>query len=115
MKDKIIGKSKNNEDLELQIENSDIKLSLLDKNKITVEEFIKHKNKYKTYNLPLTMLSTFKIWQSLISHLERIHLYQTMFYFLQTKPVYFIRLYNSMPIASKDSKFNKDLFNITLP
>lgn len=116
MKDKIIGKSKNNEDLELQIEKSDIKLSLLDKNKITVEEFIKHKNKYKTYkpaaNNAVNLQNLAKLNKS---SRERIDLYQTMFYFLQTKPVYFIRLYNSMPIASKDSKFNKDLqYYITL-
>lgn len=112
LKDKIISKSKTNEDLELQIENSDIKLSLLDKNKITVEEFIKHKNKYKTYkpatNKAVNIQNLAKLNKS---SKERIDLYQTMFYFLQTKPVYFIRLYNSMPIASKDSKFNKDLQN----
>lgn len=110
LKDKIIEKSKYNEELELQIENSDIKLSLLDKNKITVEEFIKHKNKYKTYK-PVTSnaINVQNLAKLNKSSRERMDLYQTMFYFLQTKPIYFVRLYSSLPITSKDTKFNKDL------
>lgn len=107
MKDKIIEVSKHNEDIENQIETLDIKLSLLDKNKITVEEFIKHKNKYKTYK-PVTVAfnSVDKLNKS---SRERIELYQSMFYFLQTRPIYFVRLYNSLSIDSKSTQYCADL------
>ncbi|KAK6454285.1 ras GTPase-activating-like protein [Scheffersomyces xylosifermentans] len=111
-KDKIIEKSKHNEELENQIENLDIKLSLLDKNKITVEEFVKHKNKYKTYK-PMNSSNgnvTAKYLDSLNkSSRERIELYQSLFYFLQTKPIYFVRLYKMLSTGKSNSKFLDDL------
>lgn len=41
IRDSIIDKCKINEDLENQIQQLDMKLALLDKNKISIEEFIK--------------------------------------------------------------------------
>lgn len=106
-KDKIIQFSKSNEEIENQIENLDIKLSLLDKNKITIEEFIKHKNKYKT--AAKTPMNVKHLERLNKSSRERIELYQSMFYFLQTKPIYFTRLYNSFSVEDKESKLCKDL------
>lgn len=90
-KDQILEKSKHNEELELQIENLDIKLSLLDKNKITIEDFMKHNNKFKTYKPTPPKLGVSKNLNS--SSKKRIDLYLSMFYFLQTKPTYWIRLF----------------------
>lgn len=98
LKDKIIEKSKTNEDLEMQIENLDIKLSLLDKNKITVEDFIKHKNKYKVYK-PNVTAGLKNLERLNKSSRERVELYQLMFYFLQTKPSYFVRLFATLQIG----------------
>lgn len=108
LKDQIIEKSRTNEDLESQIENLDIKLSLLDRNKITVEEFIKHKNKYKVYK-PTNYNTGIKNLERLNkTSRERIELYQSMFYFLQTKPSYFSRLYHGLNPA-KESSFCSQL------
>ncbi|KAK6199262.1 ras GTPase-activating-like protein [Scheffersomyces amazonensis] len=102
MRDTIVEKAKINEELENQIENLDIKLGLLDKNKITLEDFIKNKKRYKSPKVPphsttTTTTSTNRSFEKLNkSSRERIELYQTLFYFLQTKPVYLIRLYNSI-------------------
>ncbi|CAK7893026.1 ras GTPase-activating-like protein Iqg1p [[Candida] anglica] len=99
LKDQIIETSKSNEELEQQIENLDIKLSLLDKNKISVEEFLRHKNKYKTYrpsgseNGGITSSGLSINDQNLEkSSRDRLELYQSMFYLLQTNPIYFLRL-----------------------
>lgn len=112
LKDRIIEKSKSNEDLESQIENLDIKLSLLDRNKITVEEFIKHKNKYKVYK-PTNYNAGIKNLERLNkTSRERIELYQSLFYFLQTKPSYFVRLYHSFDISTKESEFCNQLLEL---
>lgn len=111
IKDRIIEKSKTNEELESQIENLDIKLSLLDKNKITVEDFIKHKNKYKVYK-PANTAGVKNLERLNKSSRERIELYQSMFYFLQTKSSYFIRLYNTMNSGTKNSENFKELQNL---
>lgn len=105
-KDKIIQLSKTNEDIENQIEHLDIKLSLLDKNRITIEEFIKHKNKHKNSTKPTNAKYLERLNKS---SRERIELYQSMFYFLQTKPIYFTRLYNSFSLEDKESPFCKEL------
>lgn len=94
LKDKIIEKSKANEDLALQIENLDIKLGLLDKNKITVEDFMKN-SKYKTYR-PIRSAGVKALDKLNKSSKQRVDLYLALFYFLQTKPAYWIRLYNDL-------------------
>lgn len=115
LKDCIIEKSKSNEELESQIENLDIKLSLLDKNKITVEDFIQHNNKFKLYKPSANHAAHIKNLEKLNkSSRERIELYQSMFYFLQTKPSYFIRLYKTLSVESKGSNFCKSLQNLII-
>lgn len=97
LKDQILEKSKANEDLGLQIENLDIKLSLLDKNKITIEDFMQHNTKYKAYKPVPRKAAGLKSLDKLNkSSKRRIELYQSMFYFLQTKPSYWIRLYEDL-------------------
>lgn len=108
LKDEILEKSRSNEDLEAQIENLDIKLSLLDKNKITIEDFMKHNNKFKTYK-PLTQSVGM---QKNLANLnqsakKRIELYLSMFYFLQTNPSYWLRLYETMSPQDPNRPFKK--------
>lgn len=109
LKDLILEKSKNNEDLELQIENLDIKLSLLDKNKISIEDFMKQNNKFKAYKpvQPKTLNAT-NLDKLNKSSRKRIELYLSMFYFLQTKPTYWLRLYKDHPSCDRD-EFTKTL------
>lgn len=115
LKDKIFEKSKNNEELELQIENLDIKLSLLDKNKITIEEFMKHNHKFKTYKPIMSKnVGTNGLDKLSSSAKKRIELYLSMLYFLQTKASYWIRLYEEHPSRNKDKFTTKLQDNILL-
>lgn len=109
LKDVILEKSKNNEELELLIENLDIKLSLLDKNKISIEDFMKQNNKFKAYKpiQPKTM-NVKRLDKLNTSARKRIELYLSMFYFLQTKPIYWIRLFKYHPGCERD-EFMKTL------
>ncbi|CAI5760254.1 unnamed protein product [Candida verbasci] len=108
LKDKIIEKSKINEDLECQIEQLDIKLGLLDKNKITIEEFVKPK-KIKLNSNSIGNVKTLERLNK--SARARIEIYQSLFYILQTNSIYFKRLYSSLSYSDKESKFNRDLFS----
>lgn len=102
-KDLILEKSKNNEDLELLIENLDIKLSLLDKNKISIEDFMKQNNKFKPYKPIQPKTMNMKNLEKLkASARKRIELYLSMFYFLQTNPTYWMRLYKEHPGNERD-------------
>lgn len=108
IRDSIIDKCKINEDLENQIQQLDMKLALLDKNKISIEEFIKPTT--KSYR---PVVENVKSLERLTkSSKKRIELYQSFFYFLQTNPVYLTKLYNSIPYNNKDTKVNKDMFQL---
>lgn len=97
IKDKILDLSRSSDELELQIEGLDIKLSLLDKNKITVEDFMKNSHKYKAFKPPSMKASSAKTLEKLNKQSKRrIELYQSMLYLLQTKPVYWIRLFDGL-------------------
>lgn len=112
LKDKIFEKSKRNEELELQIENLDIKLGLLDKNKITIEDFMKNSNKFKTYR-PIASKTFGSQGMNKLSNSakKRIELYLSMLYFLQTKSSYWIRFYDNRALKGKDN-FTDDLKEI---
>lgn len=115
LKDQILEKSKNNENLELQIENLDIKLSLLDKNKITIEDFMKNSNKFKTYKPAPHKAGNSKILEKLnASSKKRIDLYLSMFYFLQTKPSYWIRLFEGHKPTDRDQYLKSLQYHILL-
>lgn len=103
LKDNIFEKSKKNEELELQIENLDIKLGLLDKNKITIEDFMKNSNRFKTYKPIVSKTFGSQGMDKLsASAKKRIELYLSMLYFLQTKSSYWTRLYENHALKGKD-------------
>lgn len=114
LKDTILEKLKHNEELELQIENLDIKLSLLDKNKISVEDFLKQNNKFKAYKPAQPKILNKNLEKLNTSARKRIELYQLMFYFLQTKPAYWIRLYKQHPSGERDEVVKKLQYHILL-
>ncbi|ODV80752.1 uncharacterized protein CANTADRAFT_25168 [Suhomyces tanzawaensis NRRL Y-17324] len=119
LKDRIIESSKTNEDLENQIESLDIKLGLLDKNKITIEEFMKNKKKPALGGPSTSLDMGAKTMDKLNKNSrQRIELYQSMFYLLQTKPAYFIRLFKALGgptnADEESSKTLKDLQSIIL-
>ncbi|EGW29935.1 uncharacterized protein SPAPADRAFT_57433 [Spathaspora passalidarum NRRL Y-27907] len=110
-KDVIIEKSKRNEELENQIDHLDIKLKLLDKNKITIEEFSKPNKFKKSTNVVTNAVNVKNLEKMNKASRKRIELYQTLFYFLQTRPNYMVRLYNTLSYEEKDTKFVKELQN----
>lgn len=114
-KDKILEKSRSNEELELQIENLEIKLGLLDKNKITLEDFMKGGNKYKAFEPLAKKAANMKCLEKLNKNSRRrIELYQSMLYLLQTKPAYWTRLFEGLD-AGERNRLTKSLhFHISL-
>lgn len=115
LKDLILEKSKNNEDLEMQIENLDIKLGLLDKNKISIEDFMKPNNKFKTYKPTHSKALNSKNLDKLNkSSRKRIELYLSMFYFLQTNPTYWLRLYKNHSGSERDDYIKTLQYQILL-
>ncbi|CAN3368016.1 ras GTPase-activating-like protein Iqg1p [Diutina catenulata] len=95
IRDRILDVSKHNEHLEHQINQLDIKLSLLDKNKITIDDFKNNKTKFKPAVRPTSVVNT----QLSRSARARVDFFSTMLYLLQSKPGYFVRLYASGSIA----------------
>lgn len=114
-KDQILEKSRLNEDLELRIENLEIKLGLLDKNKITLEDFMKGDHKYKAFEPSAKKAANMKCLEKLNkSSRRRIELYQSLLYLLQTKPAYWTRIFDGLA-ASDRGKITKSLqFHISL-
>jgi Ras GTPase-activating-like protein IQGAP2/3 len=110
LKDRIVDISKHNESLESQIESLDLKLSLLDKNRITVEEFVRNKKIPRQVRANATSASN-SFGNLNKSSKKRIELFESIFFLLQTKPIYFIRLFKSMDINSKNSALCKNLQN----
>lgn len=115
LKDQILEKSRSNEELEMQIENLEIKLGLLDKNKITIEDFMKSGSKYKTFEPTAKKAANMKCLEKLNkTSRRRVELYQSMLYLLQTKPTYWTRLFDGLD-ASERTRLTKSLHSrITL-
>ncbi|CUM66079.1 uncharacterized protein PRCAT00003733001 [Priceomyces carsonii] len=107
LKNMIIEKSTCNAEIEQQIENLDVKLGLLDKNKITIEDFVEHKNKIKSKTPEAVNVKNLDTLSR--SSRKRIELYQSMFYFLQTKPIYLVRLYRAQARKQIESRSSDDL------
>lgn len=95
IRDRILDVLKHNEHLEHQINQLDIKLLLLDKNKITIDDFKNNKTKFKPAVRPTLVVNT----QLLRLARARVDFFLTMLYLLQLKPGYFVRLYASGSIA----------------
>lgn len=106
IKDRIVDISKHNEQLELQLELLDIKLQMLEENKITVDEFVTNKVKPRVRPMLITQnLGLPKLVR------EKLEFFATLLYLLQTHPAYFVRLYAHMDIAAKDKPDLVDLFH----
>ncbi|KAI5949420.1 IQG1 [Candida jiufengensis] len=105
-KDSIIEISKQNENLESSIENIDLKLSLLEKNKITIEEF---SNSRSSFRRSIQATDSKQLERLNKSSRERVELYQSLFYILQTKPIYIANLFRSIDYSQKDSKSHQSL------
>lgn len=110
-RERVVELSKINENLESEIENFDFKLTLLDKNKITVDEFAKLNHLRHSMRLPEEM--NLKGLSKTIR--ARIECYQRLVYLLQTRPEYWGRLFQSFDHHQfKNSQQYRDLFTCLL-
>ncbi|KAI3406479.2 IQG1 [Candida oxycetoniae] len=108
-RDIVIEKCKLYEELESQIESIDLKLSLLDKNKITIDEFSKSRGIVKKNPIALENVKNLKKLNK--SSRARVELYSKLLYLLQIKADYWKRLFETLELSTKNTQHYKDLFN----
>lgn len=95
-----------NEQLEQFIQNLDVKIALLVKNKITLDELIRTRNKgVAVPQIDNGDVFNLKALNKTSRH--RLELYQGFFYLLQTRPVYLTRLFSRV-----SSSPEKDMKNV---
>ncbi|CEP22833.1 unnamed protein product [Cyberlindnera jadinii] len=92
LKESINEKTSSNELLEKHISQLDLKIALLQKNKITLDELLLQKNK----DVRITAsVSTIDVTSLNRRTKNRMELYEKFFYLLQTQPLYLTRLIHS--------------------
>ncbi|KAG5355095.1 Ras GTPase-activating-like protein IQG1 [Yarrowia sp. B02] len=100
-----------NEQLEQFIQNLDVKIALLVKNKITLDELIRTRNKgVAVPQIDNGDVFNLKALNKTSRH--RLELYQGFFYLLQTRPLYLTRLFGR--IASTPEKDMKNVETLTM-
>lgn len=111
LRDKIIRKTKSNEEIVQQIESIDVKLELLDKNKITVEDFMKCRNKFKPQkDIAQSSLQIIKQGGIINMTMKKgIEIYLSIYYLLQTRPTYLAKLHVHVDHTSKDPNLRQNL------
>ncbi|XP_029933043.1 ras GTPase-activating-like protein IQGAP1 [Myripristis murdjan] len=110
LREEVVTNIRSNQQLENDLNLMDIKIGLLVKNKITLQEVVSHskkltkKNKGELSNL--MMMNKQKGGLKALSKEKRIKLeaYQHLFYLLQTNPTYLAKLIFQMP-QNKSTKF----------
>jgi hypothetical protein len=92
----------------------DVKIGLLVKNRITLQDVLMQHKKLKKYKEDIESNQTKHIKQLNKENHEKIELYQNLFYLLQTNPVYLSKLLFVLPLTNT-SKFIEsvviELFN----
>lgn len=96
-----------NQQLEQFITQLDVKIALLLKNKITIDEVIRHRNKGAISVSNSGDLFDLKALNKVSR--KRLELYQGFFYLLQTQPTYFARLFKQLREAMVTEKEIKDI------
>jgi hypothetical protein len=103
-----------NKNLEQDLDMMDVKIGLLVKNRITLQDVLMQHKKLKKYKEDIESNQTKHIKQLNKENHEKIELYQNLFYLLQTNPVYLSKLLFVLPLTNT-SKFIEsvviELFN----
>ena len=114
LKRQVIGYIKLNKNLEQDLDMMDVKIGLLVKNRITLQDVLMQHKKLKKYKEDIELNQTKHIKQLNKENHEKIELYQNLFYLLQTNPVYLAKLLFVIPLTNT-SKFVEtvvlELFN----
>lgn len=99
-----------NEQLEQFINQLDVKIALLLKNKITIDEVVRHRNRGLNSHMSVSNAGDMFDLKALNkSSRKRLELYQGFFYLLQTQPTYFARLFKQLREAMVTEKEIKDI------
>ncbi|XP_043935713.1 ras GTPase-activating-like protein IQGAP3 [Protopterus annectens] len=109
LREEVVKKIRSNQQLENDLNLMDIKIGLLVKNRITLQEVVSHCKKLTRKNKEqlsdLMSLDKQKGLKSLSKeNREKLEAYQHLFYLLQTNPVYLAKLIFLMP-QNKSTKF----------
>ncbi|PHH51192.1 Ras GTPase-activating-like protein rng2 [Ceratocystis fimbriata CBS 114723] len=113
MRKTVVQKVRQNESLQQYIDQLDIKIALLVKNKITLDEVIRHQSNYGGHAMGMIANSTmasanqFDLKALNKNSRKKLELYQQLFFNLQTQPQYLARLFRRLRetgTAEKDSK-----------
>jgi Ras GTPase-activating-like protein IQGAP2/3 len=104
---KVIDEVRNNELLEQFINQLDVKIALLLKNKITLDELVRHRNKGVKGHMSTSVGDIFDLKALNKASRKRLELYQGLFYIVQTQSGYLARLFQKLRrnvIAEKEIK-----------
>ncbi|XP_016077062.1 PREDICTED: ras GTPase-activating-like protein IQGAP3 [Miniopterus natalensis] len=109
LQEEVVRKIRSNQHLEQDLNLMDIKIGLLVKNRITLQEVVSHCKKLTKKNKEqlsdLMVLDKQKGLKSLSKEKrQKLEAYQNLFYLLQTQPIYLAKLIFQMP-QNKTTKF----------
>lgn len=103
-----------NKNLEQNLDMMDVKIGLLVKNRITLQDVLMQHKKLKKYKEDIEQNQNKHIKQLNKENHEKLELYQNLFYLLQTNPIYLAKLLFVLPVTNT-SKFIEsvvlELFN----
>ncbi|XP_076443787.1 ras GTPase-activating-like protein IQGAP1 isoform X2 [Babylonia areolata] len=102
LRQQVVAEIRSNQALEQDLDQMDIKIGLLIKNRITLQDVVTHNRKLTKRTDEQSSVRGLKAL-SRESH-ERLEVYQHLFYLLQTNPTYLAKLIFEMP-QSKTTKF----------
>lgn len=109
-----------NEMAENYIDQLDIKIALLVKNKITLDEVIKHQKRFTghvgsiIHNVDLSSKDPFDLKALNKTSRRKLELYQMLFFALQTQPVYLARLFSYVREQGTADKDMKQTVNLVM-
>ena len=104
LKRQIMTSIKINKNLEQDLDMMDVKIGLLIKNRITLQDVLIQHKRLKKYKEDIEQNHTSQIKQLSKENHEKMELYQNLFYLLQTRPAYLAKLLFALP-PTNSSKF----------
>lgn len=114
---RVIDEVRNNELLEQFITQLDVKIALLLKNKITLDEVVRHRNKGVRAHMAVNNngdSNMFDLKALNKSSRRRLELYQGFFYILQTQPIYLAKLFRKLRENVIPEKEMKDIESLVM-
>lgn len=111
----VIDEIHHNEQLEQFIQQLDVKIALLLKNKITIDEVIRHRNRGFNGHISVTTpADMFDLKAINKSSRKRLELYQGFFYIIQTNPIYLSQLFKKLQRTIISEKEAKEIETMTM-